>query len=280
MRLKNNQETNLKQKGTNFWDLNPCGGQWASYQEFFNWYQQTEPYILESFDKYRWKNKKVLAVGCGQGFIANYLAEQTSPIIAVDISLDSLLRAKAGTKELGNMDKIQFDLSNAENLPFRNAYFEVVVCLGVLHHTPDTLKGISEIFRTQRKGGSSFVMLYRSGNPKWLVVKTIRNIAGLYKKITGKPRITQIKGEQNVWDHKGTAINELLDVPIMKAFSNKQVKLMFNKFKVVKIINCQPGFKRLKDFLSFLRPFEKILEWVDIKVKKKWGFYQVIIAEK
>jgi hypothetical protein len=36
-----------KVDGQGFWDTNPCGGTWTSYNDFLVWMQHTEPYAFE-----------------------------------------------------------------------------------------------------------------------------------------------------------------------------------------------------------------------------------------
>ncbi|MFT3892215.1 MAG: hypothetical protein QM730_11325 [Anaerolineales bacterium] len=80
--LENNQSANqeIKDLGAEFWDSNPCGGSWATYAEFMEWYQRTEPDQFHILDRYEWSGKKVLEVGCGQGITVNYLAQRGAVI--------------------------------------------------------------------------------------------------------------------------------------------------------------------------------------------------------
>ena len=50
--------------------------------------------------------------------------------------------------------------ADAESLPFEDASFDRVYSWGVLHHTPDTGKAVSEAIRVLRPGGEACVMLY------------------------------------------------------------------------------------------------------------------------
>jgi SAM-dependent methyltransferase len=51
-------------------------------------------------------------------------------------------------------------LGDAENLPFESNYFDLGYSFGVLHHTPDTEKAVTELVRVVRPGGEIKLMLY------------------------------------------------------------------------------------------------------------------------
>jgi SAM-dependent methyltransferase len=61
-----------------------------------------------------------------------------------------------------SLDGLESDLrqSDAENLPFPDASFDVVYSWGVLHHSPDTPQAIKEVHRVLRPGGTARLMIY------------------------------------------------------------------------------------------------------------------------
>jgi ubiquinone/menaquinone biosynthesis C-methylase UbiE len=274
--------TNLKQQGAEFWNKNPCGGQWQRYQDFISWINRTEPYIFRLLDRYDWKNKRILEVGCGQGSTLNYFPSLGAIAFGIDMSEDSLLNARKGAKELGCADQIALCIGDAERLPFEDGVFDAVICLGVLHHTIDTHGGIRDIFRVLKRGGVALVMLYRSGNPKWWTTLLLRRISFLFDRIQGKryviaQRLYQKHKEGTV---RGTALLELFGVPILKAFSNEECKRMFTGFFSVTITYHQPGFERNCDIIGALEPLRNVFRLIDTLTKDRWGFYQVIEARK
>lgn len=271
-----------KVQGQSFWDVNPCGGNWSRYADFLEWIQRTESYGFEIMDRYDWAGKHVLDVGCGQGTVVNYLPRFGANMFGVDMSSMSLCRSATGAEELGHSDRVHLSTSDAESLPFPDACFDTVLSFGVLHHTPDTSGGIRELYRVLKPGGLVIVMLYRSGNPKWWVTRSIRGFSRLVDRWTGKPYTiaNRLRASVENDDTRGTALLELFGVPILKAFSNRQVYEMFKIFSEVRISNHQPGFRRMADIVPALRAIELFLQWFDQQVKGMWGFYQVIEARK
>ena len=250
--------------------------------DFLTWIQRTEPYAFEVTGQNDWIGKRVLDVGCGQGALINYLPSFGASMFGVDISISSLRRAAAGASELGFSHLVNIAAADAERLPFRDAFFDAVLCFGVLHHTPDTHGGVRELWRVLKPSGIAIVMLYRSGNPKWWMTRFIRSFSCLIDRTVGKDQVIAnwLRGRLGVGEVRGTALLELFGVPILKAFSNRQACKFFKMFSKVEITNHQPGFRRLVDVFQGLRPIENILKRFDQRVKQVWGFYQVIQAIK
>lgn len=272
----------IKEQGAEFWDSNPCGGMWKSYREFMEWVQLTEPYIFRILDQYNWNGKRVIEIGCGQGATLNYLARYGAKIYGLDMSAQSIRRARSGLSELGYLPCTALVQADAEQLPFPDATFDMALSIGVLHHTVDTAAGVREIYRLLKTRGVAVVMLYRSGNPKWWITRLFRGMAHTLDLFTGKQHAlaNRIRARNQPGTGEGTALIELFGVPIMKAFSNRQACAMFADFAEVRISNHQPGFRRLADILPALRTVESGLASVDRHMCTSWGFYQVIEARK
>ncbi len=272
----------IKLEGAEFWNANPCGGQWKDYREFMTWVQKTEPYAFAVMDSYDWRGKKVLEVGCGQGTILNYLPSRGAETFGIDMSMQSMLGARAGAIELGHESKIALSQADAEKIPFASAKYDIVYSMGVLHHTADIMGAVQEIYRLLKLGGQAIVMLYRSGNPKWWMTSLLCGYSWLADKISGEKYTlaNRLRTRQQAGNPSGTALLELFGVPILKAFSNSQSRKMFSNFSSIKITNYSLGFLRLVDIVSFLKVFAPLLEWLDRVAQNTWGFYQVIEAKK
>jgi SAM-dependent methyltransferase len=224
----------------------------------------------------------VLDVGCGQGTLLNYLPRFGATTFGLDMSSDSLHRAAAGAEELGYSDGIHLSVADAECLPFPDACFDAVLSFGVLHHTPNTHKGVNELWRVLKPGGLALVMLYRTGNPKWWITRVVRWASHLvdFVRCEAYTIANRLRHLHKRNDVRGTALLELFGCPILKAFSNRQARGMFWMFSQVLISNHQPGFRRMADVVSVLRPFGSFLAKIDHRFTEIWGFYQVIAARK
>jgi ubiquinone/menaquinone biosynthesis C-methylase UbiE len=272
----------IKHEGAEFWDQNPCGGVWPTYQEFMAWIQNTEPYVFSVLKTIDWHGKRVVEVGCGQGTTLNFLPQFGAEIFGLDMSLQSIRSAKFGASELRHITKTRLLQADAEHLPLQSESFDIAISIGVLHHTSDTAQGIREIHRLLKPGGLAVVMLYRSGNPKWWMTRLLRAYSKLVDLVNGGSYVlaNRIRARQSRGAAEGTALLELFGVPILKAFSNSQSQKLFSDFEEIKIRNYQPGFLRLVDILPALRPIKKLLAGLDKRTENMWGFYQLIEARK
>lgn len=76
------------------------------------------------------KGKRVLELGCGTGVFSEKLAAQGIKLVAIDISIDLIKKAKE--KLAGK--RVQFIVADVERLPFKPGVFDSVVGISVLHH--------------------------------------------------------------------------------------------------------------------------------------------------
>jgi 2-polyprenyl-3-methyl-5-hydroxy-6-metoxy-1,4-benzoquinol methylase len=104
------------------------------------------------------KNKKVLVAGCGTGEKVKVLVNNNVSVTAIDFSENQLNKAK---KSITNKSFVNFykkDLIN-DNL-FNLGKFDLILCLGVLHHTEDPKKGFINLVNLLNKDGVVIIGLY------------------------------------------------------------------------------------------------------------------------
>jgi SAM-dependent methyltransferase len=90
---------------------------------------------------------RVLEVGCGWGELAEWIARETgADVVAVDLSPRKV--------ELARERGVDARLADVEELPFADETFDVVVAAWMLYHVPDLERGLAEIARVLRPGGT------------------------------------------------------------------------------------------------------------------------------
>lgn len=115
--------------------------------------------FAESFYEFGSKrDKKVLDVGCGNGWVLAHYARCGANVTGVDITEAGveLCRTRFRNENL----KGDFVVANAEHLPFQDNTFDVVSCMGVVHHTSNPAKVVSELRRVLKPGGRLVFMIY------------------------------------------------------------------------------------------------------------------------
>ncbi|HEY2778728.1 MAG TPA: class I SAM-dependent methyltransferase [Gaiellaceae bacterium] len=89
----------------------------------------------------------VLEVGCGWGELAEWIARETgAKVVAVDLSPRMV--------ELALERGVDASVADVQALPFADGTFDLVVAAWMLYHVPDLDRGIAEIARVLRPGGT------------------------------------------------------------------------------------------------------------------------------
>jgi 2-polyprenyl-3-methyl-5-hydroxy-6-metoxy-1,4-benzoquinol methylase len=121
-------------------------------------------------------NATILEVGCGTGLLGNYLSIAGRLVVSVDVCLNSLRLAQR-FKEMNELNSVTFAQMNLFRLPLRPDSFDVVICMGVLHHTEDPAGGFRSLLPYLKPGGKIIIGLYnRYGR---LATRLRRLIVGL-----------------------------------------------------------------------------------------------------
>lgn len=118
-----------------------------------------ERFSLEFWGFDQVKGLRLLDIGCGPGWLTVKYAQAGAEVTAIDLT-DAAVRITKSVLTAMSVDA-NVQVANAECLPFDNESFEIVVSSGVLHHTPDPMKGFSEAFRVTVPGGIGRITLYR-----------------------------------------------------------------------------------------------------------------------
>ena len=117
---------------------------------------------------------RVLIAGCGTGqhSVSSASRYLNSQIDAIDLSLDSLAYAIRKTKELGleNVEYKQLDILNVGEL---GESYDLIECVGVLHHMHDPYAGWQQLVKALKPGGLMKIGLYSTAARKG--IKSFRN---------------------------------------------------------------------------------------------------------
>ena len=90
----------------------------------------------------KFDNPSVLVAGCGTGHHTCIAKDYSnSNVLGIDLSLSSLAYAKRKTDELG-FDNIKYLNADILELNKLNRKFDIIECVGVLHHMKEPLKGL------------------------------------------------------------------------------------------------------------------------------------------
>jgi ubiquinone/menaquinone biosynthesis C-methylase UbiE len=98
---------------------------------------------------------RALDVGCGSGNTACLIVEQYgSRVHGIDISEVMIDKAKERARRQGLLDKVEFRVADAFQLPFEDDWFDAVIVESVLTPLPgDKKQALAEMVRVVRAGG-------------------------------------------------------------------------------------------------------------------------------
>lgn len=208
-----------------FWERRPVGAAAVPYPpgspEFFQAYdrlrEETEtPAFSRALHEYSaFRGRRVLDVGCGNGYVLSRYAQDGAYAFGVDLTKKAIFLATRRF-ELERLSG-EFTIANAEMLPFASATFDCVCSMGVLHHTPDTARAVSELWRVLKPGGRLIVMFYHRDSLQYRWKFTVAAA------LTGKTRedlARDVDGEGN---------------PIGKTYSRAELMDLLGQFGDVEI---------------------------------------------
>ena len=134
------------------------------------WDSRAETYDAKWFDYMRYMQKRTIAllplkenisfldIGCGTGWAVRYVAtliHQHGEFYGIDISPNMIERAKDNSRDCRNM---YFYKANAEELPFQDNLFDLIMCTNSFHHYLQPAKALSEIQRVLKSSGRIYIM--------------------------------------------------------------------------------------------------------------------------
>lgn len=212
-----------KNEVRDFWNKASCGEELyldsrdgEGFEKQMKIRYELEPYILDFAGFNQAKGKKVLEIGVGLGSDHEMFARNGAELFGVDLTPRAIENTRERFKSKGLTSTLKVD--DAENLSFADNTFDIVYSWGVLHHSPNTPKAIDEVFRVLKPNGTAKIMIYYKysfvGYMLWL----------RYALLKLKP-----------FTSLATIYSKYLESPGTKAYSKKETKKLFEKYKDVSI---------------------------------------------
>lgn len=259
-----------------FWNEHPCDGDFDTNEQRLKYRFLKDYYIPSIIEKNIPSGGEVLEIGCGQGADMSLLAKKADRVTGVDLTPEGVARAAKFLEDVGVKNAVVL-VANAEKLPFRDAMFDSVYSFGVMHHTDGTQACVDEAYRVLKPEGTAVIMLYRFWSPQFLVSKTLRGITYPLRKALAAFFSTKMFRNSRFW---GTAPSELFGVPYFKAYSEKEIRKMFHRFKSVSVERYNTGFARLRLLTPDSPRMLKLWDGLEDMTRDKLGFFNVIVAKK
>lgn len=125
--------------------------QWSLFQDdeqflFADW---IAPLTFEVF-----RGKHILECGCGGGQHTSFMAPLAATVTAVDLNTIDIARRR--NQAFSNVFFVEADLATMD----LKSQFDVVICIGVIHHTDDPDRTFEALYRHCKPGGRVIVWTY------------------------------------------------------------------------------------------------------------------------
>lgn len=110
--------------------------------------------------------ERVLDIATGPGYVAEGFVHAAREVIGIDLT-DAMLAIAATRAKQRGIANLSFRKGDAEDVPFDDEEFDVVVCRLALHHVREPLRVLSEMTRVCRTGGTVLVEdIFASEHPQ------------------------------------------------------------------------------------------------------------------
>lgn len=169
------------------------------------------------------KTARVLEIGCGAGFMTVALAQRGFMVDAVDHSSAMIELTQSHAKQKGMDERIHAAIEDAQELPFDDCSFDLIVSLGVIAWLPDLRKALTEIARVLMPGGY-FVL----------------SISNPYGGWTDPPLFLQGILKRNF---ERTGLRNPPNVPHARYYSIKQLNKYLSEAELILTRNTNAGFR-------------------------------------
>lgn len=211
-----------KQSVREFWEASPCGSQHpeaeAGTEAYFAQLEKSryelEPFIPSFAQFERWCGRDVLEIGFGLGTDLMRFVRAGARLYGMDLTQAAVTAVRKRLAHEGLNADVR--VGDAEALPFKDDSFDLVYSWGVLHHTPNTEKALSEVRRVLRPGAEARIMLY--SRRSWVALDAWRRHA---------------LGAGRPWRSFSDVIATNMESPGTKAYTSRELKQMFAAFAEV-----------------------------------------------
>lgn len=110
------------------------------------------------------EGKQVLEVGCGAGRFTEVLLSEGAFVTAVDISE----AINVCSQQFSDSPRFRPVAANVQDLPWAEGQYDIVLCIGVIQHTPNPAKALRALVGQVSEGGYLVIDQYRHSVSAWL----------------------------------------------------------------------------------------------------------------
>ncbi len=259
-----------------FWNTRPCNIRHSPKQvgtrEYFDEVEHrkyfVEPHIPAFADFARWRDKRVLEIGCGLGTDTVNFARAGAQVTAIDLSDQSAAIARQRLELFGLSDRATIHVGNAEELPaiLPPQTFDLVYSFGVIHHSPHPRRIVEQLRQYMTPDSELRLMVY--------------------SRISYK--LFWIMKEEKVWDMG--RIDELVarnseaqtGCPVTYTYTDETVRTLLEGFRVLDVRKAHIFTWDIEAYKRY--EYQKAPEWASVsdaelaRLERELGWHLLVHA--
>lgn len=152
------------------WTSSPCGSNYTAeeyltreyFEEVEGFRYNSHPWLKNAIESFDIKGKSVLEIGFGMGTDHLTMARKGANMYGVDMT-PKHLKITQNRLKLYNLNS-NLILGDGETVPLEDNSMDFIYSFGVIHHSPNTEKIISEINRILKPKGKCFITVYHKNS--------------------------------------------------------------------------------------------------------------------
>lgn len=266
----------MKENVIEQWNKTPCGSLEVSAAlepgslAFFDAvrvsrYEITDCWMKEKIPFHAGKGKKLLEIGFGMGTDLLTWCLAGAESYGIDLTPEHHRLAELNFRLHNQTAHLQ--IADAANIPFPSESFDICYSNGVLHHTPDTVRCISEAYRVLKPGGQFIFSMYRTYSAFHLISKLLLEgiLGGQLKKLGYRGLLSTIeKGADGIHIQ-----------PLVKTYTKRQLKYILADFSHARFEVGHFKREHLPRKIALLIP-----KWLEKPLERWLGWYLIAYATK
>ena len=194
--------------------------------------------LIKKIKKY--KHDRILDIATGTADLA-ISAVKLNPlqIIGIDISENMLKIGEKKVKKLGLDQLIELKQADAENIPFSDKSFDVVMVAFGIRNFENLNAGLQEIFRVLNQGGMFIVLEFSKPT-----AFPIKQLYGLYSKWILPHAGKRISGDKNAYTYLPKSVKAFPEgKELLNMFKQQGFTSLCHKSLSFRIVTLYYGFK-------------------------------------
>lgn len=240
-----------KDEVQNQWNQDACGSHYVkeASRHTLDWYLEVEkyrygsyaPWMPETMEFAQHAGEQVLEIGGGLGTDLAQFAKHGAHVTDVDLSSGHLALAQENFRLRGLEGR--FVHHDAERLPYDDNTFDVIYSNGVIHHTPNTIQVVRDIYRVLRPGGKAIIMVYAENSLHYW--RNLMRDIGISQGELNRYSMGEIMS-------RSVEISEAGARPLVKVYTPRRLRALFADFTDISIIQQQLTKEELPAGLRWL----------------------------